>query len=280
MRRLAAAALLLSACAATRPPLRPPDVLAGIPKAKVLLVGTFHFDNPKLDTYKPKFSYDTMSPARQKEIAGVAAALAAWRPTKIGLEFREDFKPKVDQRYADYLAGKYELGVNEIYQLGFRIGRAAGVPRVDGIDVGGREYDLGVDGEKWVKEHGQGHLLHDRISDAYKRLYEYGDELKTKVPLRDYLLYLNSAEYVRLEHGDYLHGRFDVGEGNLYLGADDLAGWWYDRNLRMFENVRRLIASQRERVLVIVGAGHLPILRHLLESAPDIELVPLESALR
>jgi Family of unknown function (DUF5694) len=280
MRRLAAAALLLSACAAAHPPLRPPDVLADIPKAKVLLVGTFHFDDPKLDTYKPKFPYDTMSAARQKEIAGVAAALAAWHPTKIGLEYREDFQPKAEQRYADYLAGKYELGANEIYQLGFRVGPAAGVPRVDGIDAAGREYDLGVDGEKWVKEHGQEHLLHDRIGDAYKRLYEHGDELKTKVPLRDYLLYLNSAEYVRLEHGDYLHGRFDVGEGNLYLGADDLAGWWYDRNLRIFENVRRLIKSPQERMLVIVGAGHLPILRHLLETAPDIELVPLDSVLR
>jgi hypothetical protein len=33
-------------------------------------------------------------------------------------------------------------------------------------------------------------------------------------------------------------------------------------------------------VLVIVGAGHLPILRHLLESAPDIELISLDSVLR
>ena len=180
MSRLAAAALLLSAACATSPaPLRPPNILADIPKAKVLLVGTFHFDDPKLDTYKPKFPYDTASAARQKEIAGVAAALAAWRPTKVGLEFRADFKPKADQRYADYLAGKYELGANEIYQLGFRIARAAGVPRVDG--------------EKWVKEHGQEQLLHDRIGEAYKRLYESGDELKTKVPLRDYLLYINSA---------------------------------------------------------------------------------------
>lgn len=221
-----------------------------------------------------------MSPARQAQIAEVDAALAAFRPTKVGLEFREESKAKIDQRYADFLAGKFEPGANEVYQLGFRVARAAGLARVDGIDVRGRNFEPEIDVAKWAKEHGQEAKLNDEIGAAYHRLYEYGDELKTKVPLRDYLLYVNSSEYVRLEHGDYLHGAFDVGAGNEYVGADSLAGWWYDRNLRMFENVRRLIASPNERIVVIVGAGHLPILRHLFESAPDIELVPLEQVLR
>ena len=279
MKRLAAL-LLLSACASSHPPLRPPDVLAGIPKTKVLLLGTFHFDDPKLDTYMPKFPYDTMSPARQQQIAAVAAALASFRPTKVALEFREESKAKIDQRYADYVAGKWELTANEVYQLGFRVAHAAGLPRVDGIDVWGGDMEGHADVETWAKEHGQEAKLNDAIGAAYQRLYEFGDEQKTKVPLRDYLLYLNSAEYVRLEHGDYLHGRFDVGAGKEYVGADSLTGWWYNRNLRIFENVRRLVSSPNERVLVIVGAGHLPILRHLFESAPDMEVVPVESVLR
>lgn len=279
MRPLAAALIVFAACASTRPPLRPPDVLAGIPRAKVLLVGTFHFVANN-DTYKTRFAYDPKTPAHQPDVVVVANALASFRPTKVGLEFEPDFQPKADQRYADYVAGKYELGANEVYQLGFRVARAAGLRRVDGIDTNGRNYEPPIDVEKWAKEHGQEAKLHDPIGAAYQKLYEYTDELKTKVPLRDTLLYMNSAEYVRLEHGDYLHGGFDVGAGSEYIGADSLAGWWYDRNLRMYENVRRLIASPGDRVIVIVGAGHLPILRHLLETSPDIELVPVDSVLR
>jgi hypothetical protein len=280
MKRSAAILVLLAAaCASSRPIPRPPDILAGIPRAKVLLVGTFHFASNR-DTYKTKFAYDPTTTAHQADIAAVAVALASFRPTKVALEFEPDFQPKADQRYADYLGGKYELGANEIYQLGFRIARAAGLRRVDGIDTNGRNFEPQVDLEKWAKEHGQEAKLHDPIGAAYQRLYEYSDELKTKVPLRDTLLYMNSAEYVRLEHGDYLHGAFDVGAGSEYVGADSLAGWWYDRNLRMYENVRRLIASPGERVVVIVGAGHLPILRHLFETSPDIELVPVDSVLR
>lgn len=280
MRRfLAISALVLAACASPRPALTPPDVLAGIPKAKVLLLGTFHFDDPKRDTYKPKYPYDTMSPRRQKEIAGVVDALAAFHPTKVGLEFNPDREPVLNQRYADFLAGKFEMTPNEIYQIGFRLAKAAHLDKVNGIDQDSRFYQE-IDPQKYAKEHGQEALLNDNIGKRFTQLYEHDDELKTKVPLRDYLLYYNSPARVRLGHGDYLHGMIDLGKDNDYTGADFLTGWWYARNIRIYENVRRLVTSPNDRIVVLIGGGHLPILRHLFESAPDIELVDVKDVLR
>ena len=278
MRLIAVLSLASAACAAARP-VRPPDVVRLEPRAKVLLVGTFHFDDAGLDAYKPKYRFETMSPQRQKEIAAVVEALAKFRPTKIALEFDSEFQPKADQRYAEYLAGRYELKANEIYQIGFRLGRMAGVKKLYGIDVKGRRYEPEVDLLQYAKEHGQMALADEPFEARYKQLYEYDDALKTRLSLRALLLYANSPERVRLGHGVYLTREFHVGAGDEYPGTDSLTGWWYNRNLRIYENIHRLIESPNDRIVVLIGAGHLPILKQALESAPDVELVALKDVL-
>src|ERR671934_11979 len=56
------------------------------PRASVMLLGTFHFDDPGLDAHKPRHAFDVFSARRQSEIAEVVGLLAAYRPTKIAVE--------------------------------------------------------------------------------------------------------------------------------------------------------------------------------------------------
>src|SRR5205823_2596516 len=93
--------------------------------------------------------------------------------------------------------------------------------------------------------------------------------------LIEFFRYLNSPDRVRVGHGHYLTGTFHAGRGDDYLGPDNLAGWWYDRNLRIFENITRLMQSPGDRVLVLIGAGHLPILLQAAQSSPEIEWIDL-----
>ena len=51
------------------------------------LLGTFHFSDAGLDDYKPKHDVDILSEKRQAELAEVLEALAAYRPTKIAVEW-------------------------------------------------------------------------------------------------------------------------------------------------------------------------------------------------
>lgn len=52
---------------------------------------------------------------------------------------------------------------------------------------------------------------------------------------------------------------------------------WYQRNFRMFANLFAVIGSPRDRVLLIVGSGHCPILRELVQADPRLELIePLD----
>jgi hypothetical protein len=62
-----------------------------------------------------------------------------------------------------------------------------------------------------------------------------------------------------------------VGAGDTYVGAD-LVAKWYARNIRIFSDLQKL-AQPGDRILVIFGAGHAPILRELIKSDPNLELV-------
>ena len=100
---------------------------------------------------------------------------------------------------------------------------------------------------------------------------------KTQRTLREHLLALNSAEEVRLGHGHYLTGSIAAGDGTEYPGADGVT-WWYNRNLRIFSNLLRG-TEKGDRVVVIIGAGHLSILQHAIAASPDLRLVPVATVL-
>jgi Family of unknown function (DUF5694) len=107
----------------------------------------------------------------------------------------------------------------------------------------------------------------------FDSLTERNDELKTKMSIPEFLKYLNSSDQLRLTLGRYLVGQIEVGGNGDYSGAD-MRTAWYNRNLRIFSNIQRMPLDKDERVLVIIGQGHVPILRHLVENAPEYVLTP------
>lgn len=280
MRRLLVLLPLLAACA-TRPSAPAPQLapFSGAGQPKVMFLGSFHFQDAGLDDYKPKHSLDVMSSRRQKEVEEVVDRLARFAPTKIGIEVKAENEETINQRYRDYLAGKYELKENEIYQLAFRLARRMGHERLYAIDVMGRRYEPAVDLKETAKRLGQESLVETQWDAAYKKLYEHDDELKTRRTLRETLRYINSPERVLAGHGHYVSGAFRIGGNGDYSGADSLTGWWYNRNLRIVSNVLRLAAAPNDRVFVLIGAGHLPIILHAAEASPEIELVDPRSVL-
>ncbi|MBK9074764.1 MAG: hypothetical protein IPL77_07225 [Flavobacteriales bacterium] len=67
------------------------------------------------------------------------------------------------------------------------------------------------------------------------------------------------------------------------LGDDAGAGFigqWYLHNIRMYANICRSTRDADQRVLVIVGNGHRPIIQQLLRADPDWEVIEAERYLR
>ncbi len=256
-----------------------PDFLgARAPHAQLLLVGTFHFQDAGRDAYKPKYALDVLSPARQREVRDVVDRLAAFRPTKVAVEFPRERQAGLDSLYADYLAGKLEGRTNEIFQLGFRLARQLGLKRVWAVDAQPDSMFFRLY-EQSKAELDAGDSIDAALNSAYMRLYAWDDSTKTVQPLRRTLLYMNSPERLLEGHGNYELGGFKVRGASGYLGADMRAAW-YDRNLRIYRNLLELAAAPTQRVLLFIGAGHVPILRFAASASPEIQLVDVARYLK
>ena len=265
---------------AIRPSPAAPDpadlLLAGAKKAELLFLGTFHFDDAGLDAYKPRFKLEVMAPARQRELELLVKHLASFRPTKIALEVKRSAQARLDSLYSDYLRGTREFGPNEIYQIGFRLAKLLGLSRVYAVDAEARSYlnddqvrakldSLRVDRKTLMQR-----IQEDPWTSRYRLLYARDDSLKSVRTISEQLWSMNQPERIRVGHGAYLVGSFKLGPEWDYIGPDDATSW-YNRNLRIFSNLQS-ITSDGDRILLIIGAGHLPILRFLAQSSPEHRL--------
>jgi hypothetical protein len=277
------------------------DRYLGQPTAQVMLLGTFHFQDRGLDQYKPQFGFDVFSERCQREIADVVACLAAFAPTKVAVERRVEEQQELDASYTAYHRGTFALPADEVYQIGFRLAGRLGHERVYGVNVRGRYYEPPVDIEAHVRAqgldrevldelllphtpqayaraHGQTHHL-AQWSPRYAAAAAYEDRLKTELSLREVLLRANAEAHILSGHGRYLVDEFKVGEEGEYPGVDWVTHW-YNRNLRIFANLQRITASPDERILLIIGGGHVPILRHCVRASPEYQLVEVAAFLR
>jgi hypothetical protein len=256
------------------------------PRARVLLLGTFHFKDAGLDDHKPQHGFDAMSEERQKEIAEVLDLLAVFNPTVIAVERKPRDQARLDEAYNGYLAGERELGPNEIYQIGFRLGKRLGLERLIAVDAPSRSYFPEMTQEQYearVASLMEGidpvRIEAEMAWDGrFEQMYLWEDNLTDNQTLREHLIYSNDEDVLRRHHGHYLVTEFKLGRGEDYFGVDSRTSW-YNRNLRIFQNIQRATRGPEDRILVLIGAGHVPILRHAVEASPEYELVEVRDML-
>jgi hypothetical protein len=95
-----------------------------------------------------------------------------------------------------------------------------------------------------------------------------------KHTLLESFLYNNSRKVLERGYGAYLVGDFRTED---HRGADALALYWYNRNLRTYSKIQSLDIQSDDRILVLFGAGHVSILDHLFRASPEFKLVPFGS---
>jgi hypothetical protein len=241
-------------------------------RAEVLVLGVYHMANPGRDIFNMQAD-DALAPKRQQEIAELAAVLAKFKPTKIALE--HDAQEKLNARYAKYLAGTYALTANETDQIGLRLAKELGHTTIYAVDTDGDFPFQRV--INFAKATGQSARLESMMGEIGEMVKAQDDYLKSHTVLET-LLYMNSDTKVAQDVGFYyLEARF--GELGDYAGPDLLAEW-FRRNVRIYNNVAKLVTSPEERVLVIFGAGHLGWLRQDFAADPTLRLRKLEEIVR
>ncbi|WP_374461339.1 DUF5694 domain-containing protein [Chryseobacterium taeanense] len=248
-------------------------------KPKVLVVGCFHFDYPNLDAHKTekKDQVDVLSPKTAKEVTELVEYIKKFKPTKIAIEAFPDWN--ANQKLKEYKEGKHNDKRDERYQLAMRIAKDLGINELYSIDANSVLDDLqekfGKTDSLYFKNLSAEYDFqsNDPVSKQYDAFFK-SSEPKNFKSLLDLFKYMNGKEYHKHEYGAYLNGDFKL---RKYDGADMLALYWYNRNLRIFRNIQNIPHDSEDRLLVIVGNGHASVLRQLFTSSPEFNYIEFNS---
>ncbi len=244
---------------------------------QVLLVGTFHFGYPGLDSHKTKEEYklDILSEQRQEELRELLDYIKKFKPTKIMIEAGRNTGYLMN-RMRNWQKGEEELGRRESDQLAIRLAHELQLDTIYGIDAPSLMTEMRRSKDSTIFENLFADKFEDReersnaFEDRYWDWYDVDDRMTYEMRLLDFFKFQNSDKVIERMHGHYvLDDKYDD-----YKSMD---GWlllnWYSRNLRIIKNMHRIETKEDDRIMVLFGAGHMAILKHQLESTPEYELV-------
>lgn len=244
-----------------------------------MLLGTYHMNNPGNDAVNITAD-DVLGEKRQGEIEAFVSRLEQADPDRVVVERPASATNAINEVYERYRTGEVDYDEdrtfemehetelasrNEVVQVGFRLADRHDHERVVPVDV---PEDLSDDPAfEAFADDGPPAPKRDVPRIDEETLQESMDERLAESTVGSYHRFLN--EEAALHYND---GMFDellrFGEGTNYAGPDALARW-YRRNLRMAHNVWQALDDTTERVLFLVGSGHVHVLRHLFTEFPQ-----------
>ncbi len=231
-------------------------------KPTVLLLGSYHMANPNRDAFNVQAD-DVLTPQRQSEMLACVERLTRFQPTKAALEVSVDQADALNNQYQQYLRGAFTLPPDECYQLGFRVAAALQHERVYPVDWNEETGDSGPDPIAFAQAHQP--ELYQQIMAAGQRDVDETQARMATASISKLLCWLNEPARLQASHQIYLLLSC-IGAGKQYVGVEWVKGW-YERNLKIFVNLTRIVTSPQDRVLVIYGAGHIPLLAQFIHDS-------------
>ena len=234
---------------------------------QVMVVGTYHFDNPGKDLNNPKAD-DVLKPQRQKELEALATALAAFKPTKIMVERRAKTPDLIDPRYAEFTPADLRKNRDERVQVAYRLAHRLGLRTVYAIDEqpGEGEPDYFPFGKvaAWAQANRAGDRL-KALMDEGAAIAGWIEQLQKQGTIGHALLEINRPERTQKDQSFY-YELLRIGDTEQQPGSE-LNAMWYLRNAKIFAKLAT-VAKPGDRVLVVYGSGHNYWLRHFASTAP------------
>ena len=146
------------------------------------------------------------------------------------------------------------------------------------VDAAPRWYEPRTDLAAWAQKNDQVEKLrspYDRLVLGYMR---ERDQRVDAWHLLDTLLSISTEERLETSHGMYFTRGFGVGDGREFPGVDGFVSSWYNRNLRIFQNIINA-TGPGDDVVVVIGRGHVPLLRHMAKCSPEFDVVEIVDVL-
>ncbi len=243
---------------------------------KAMVLGTFHFNRASDGSdVVAKNQIDITTEENQKLIEDLVSRIVEnYKPTILAVEWMPNYQGTIDSLYTKYKKTE-KLPKSEAFQIGFRIAKKLNLPTVYCVDNRPPQPEsvmkMELDFDKYLKSLNQESLVseYDDDNNAYNN---YMDDLLAKSNVLEHLRAINSKENIRRFKAFSFTGLVNAGYNDNYVGAD-FTGMWYQRNTRIYVNIRNLTKTKSERVLVIYGAAHKWALDEIFDGSPEFEII-------
>ncbi|PKB15596.1 DUF5694 domain-containing protein [Flavobacterium sp. 5] len=245
-------------------------------KKQILVIGTFHFENPGLDVAKVN-TFNVMTDKSQKELENITNKIKKFGPDKVFVEWNYEKQDKLDKFYNRNTDSILKKNADEIVQLALRSAKKLGHKRLFGIDY--NQTNFPYDSlTKGMTEANQVGLLKSNLETmAY---YENSQNEKiAKYNLTELLVDINTTKSNAENIEWYLGTANRAGKVDNFVGAY-LVSEWYRRNLYMYSLIQKLTESKDNKVMVLLGAGHAAMLREFIKHDPNFEIIELATILK
>ena len=209
----------------------------------ILLLGTFHFHEEKTD-----FNLDEV----QLQLDIFCRRISKFSPNAVAVELDKT-------KYGDKVCISKDKWRHNLSSESFSVGGRI-------ASFSGLEYIYPVDKVLPLNAEMLGNEIWERIMPRLNFLKKC-DEISD---IRKKYQFLNSSEYRLQDANIYLDINVENRDGD-YFESRCLSDW-YLRNLCIFSNLQNL-AKEHDRILVLYGAGHIPILRDLINTADNMNWV-------
>lgn len=248
-------------------------------KPTVLLLGTFHFAGEQVDanTTPDALAVNMMLSDRQKQIEELVNELIKFRPTKIVIEGLPQYQSRYDSLFRLYKLGKLNSApkfmVSEIVQIGFRLADKLGLNTFYPVDTKPFRFQLSPEDSMltFEKYKNQTDTSFAYWEERYDRESAYDDTLCYQLPLNKYLQYINAPETLAVSNGRWLVTT-KRGTNQEPIGADGFITRYFNRNVRIYSNIQRIVTRKDDRILVIYGATHMFMLKTLFDASPEFKV--------
>ncbi|MBX9616194.1 MAG: hypothetical protein K2X25_11415 [Caulobacteraceae bacterium] len=240
---------------------------------EVMILGTYHFDNPGRDVHNARID-SVLTPDKQRQLEDVADSLARFRPTAVAVErVATDQATLLDQAFPGFSPAALRTNADERVQIGYRLAHRLGLSRVYAID------EQEMDGEptyfpygavsNWAQANGQADALAAMSATIGALVADLEHRQRTQ-DIGQVLAFMNGPEPAANDKA-FHYALMRFGAGDAQPGAI-LNGRWFTRNAEIFARLMQ-VAEPGDRIVVVYGAGHSAWLRDMVEATPGFRLI-------
>ncbi len=244
-----------------------PVVAMNTGKIKVLNFATFHMGNTS-DANSVEF--DEKDKKNQADAQVIAQLIAKFKPTIICVEVARERNDQLNAKYQEYLLDPSNASTyyGEVGLIAFEVGRICKVPQLYAIDHK-MNYNYRI-GREIVNS-----IDSTTLNDYYANPFRLTPELEVneaELSLLEKLKLNNSPKYLDFLIAINADMLAFAGTEDGYEGADEAAKY-YQRNLRIYSNLNRIPATEKDRIFILSGGSHTAFLKEFMERSPKYEVV-------